>query len=131
MEKLNNIFAYIIGNLRYQAYYSKHFKWLLRDIIVEQIDWRIKIMKAQCFKEGSCIKCGCTTTQLQMANKNCDGLCYPPMMGKKYWENFCRGRKVKIGRHYWHKIVIAKGDDVAMIKVYRNDVRVHVKTFEL
>ena len=88
MKKINNIFAYIIGYYRYNLFYSKHFKFLIRTHIRQQIEWRISIMNIECFESGSCVKCGCDTTALQMANKTCGGFCYPKMMNKKQWEEF-------------------------------------------
>lgn len=84
---LRNILAYITGNLRYSVYYSK-YKGLLREHIIEQIDFRIKVMDSVCYEEGSCKLCGCTTTKLQMANKSCDKPCYPTMMNRKHWRLF-------------------------------------------
>lgn len=57
----------------------------MRNHIREQIEYRIKVMNPECRNSGSCIKCGCMTTALQMCNKSCEGLCYPPMMNKYYW----------------------------------------------
>ena len=88
MELLNNIKAYITGNYRYTFYYSKHFKFVIRKHIMEQIQWRIMAMDRKCFTAGSCQECGCLTTALQMANKACNKPCYPKMMGKKDWRNF-------------------------------------------
>lgn len=82
----NDIISYIQGNLRYKAYYSKNFKWLIRDHIREQIDFRIKVMDKECYDNGSCKLCGCSTTALQMADKACDKPCYPPMMCKTKWD---------------------------------------------
>jgi hypothetical protein len=83
---LQNILAYNIGWFRYNLYYSKHFKFLIRKHILEQIDVRIESMRAECFYSGSCIMCGCTTTALQMANKACEGDCYPKMMSRRKWK---------------------------------------------
>gem|GEM_PF-4437539 len=43
-------------------------------------------MDKQCYNDGSCKECGCRTTALQMANKACDGFCYPKMLNKKDWQ---------------------------------------------
>lgn len=94
---LADVIHYIIGNYRYKLYYStckgaycmkpkKHV--LMRQHVYEQIQYRIKVMNPTCFNKGECIKCGCTTTALQMANKRCDGICYPSMMNKEEWERF-------------------------------------------
>lgn len=83
---IKNIVAYITGNLRYQLYYSD-FKFLIRKHIREQIDWRIEIMDKECFNNGSCTICGCSTTALQMANKACDKPCYPKMMNRRQWKS--------------------------------------------
>jgi hypothetical protein len=84
---LKNIYYYIQGNLRYRMYYSKYYKFLIRSHIKEQIEVRINSMNKSCYRLGSCIKCGCTTTQLQMCNKPCEGLCYPKMLSRFYWED--------------------------------------------
>lgn len=87
--KLNfkNIIAYMQGNFRYRLYYSK-CNFLIPLYIREQIDSRIESMKVECYNDGSCIKCGCRTTHLQMANKKCEGDCYPKMLSKKQWSYF-------------------------------------------
>ena len=46
-------------------------------------------MDPQCLAQGSCKMCGCDTTALQMADKQCDKPCYPPMYDKKTW-NTCK-----------------------------------------
>ena len=80
-----NWWSYIQGKLRYKAYYSKNYKWLIRNHIFEQILWRISIMDKECFSNGACKMCGCDTTALQMANKACPKPCYPKMMNKFEW----------------------------------------------
>jgi hypothetical protein len=42
-------------------------------------------MNMLCYTKGSCVACGCTTTELQMCNRACDKDCYPPMVNKKTW----------------------------------------------
>lgn len=88
MKKINNIFAYVLGYYRYHLFYSNHFKFLIRKHIFEQIEWRIYVMDDDCYMQGSCKKCGCDTTALQMANKACEKPCYPKMMSKKEWKKF-------------------------------------------
>lgn len=105
--KISDIYHYIIGNWRYYLYYSPFFKSLLRPHIKEQYEYRLNLMDKQCYSQGSCKMCGCTTTKLQMANKSCDKPCYPPMLSKKNWKKYkkgewyviCKGKKFEI-----HKI---------------------------
>ena len=85
MKVINNIKHYVIGWFRYHLYYSS-FHGLIRKHIREQIDARINSMNEECYLTGSCIKCGCATTALQMASKSCEGDCYPPLMSKKSWD---------------------------------------------
>ena len=96
MEKekvtLKNIIAYLQGNFRYRIFYSRYFHWLMREHIREQIEYRIHSMNRECFERGSCIKCGCQTTHLQMANKACKGDCYPSMIDKYTWDRLQRYR---------------------------------------
>ena len=98
-----DVWHYILGNYRYYFWYGGKLSrkyalvaWLrkrmIRKHIKEQIEWRIKWMNPICYEQGSCVKCGCETTELQMANKSCDMLCYPPMMNKTEWEKFKNGK---------------------------------------
>ncbi len=99
-KSIKNIISYFVGNFRYKLYYSK-YSFLIRDHIKEQIDYRIEVMDRDCYNQGSCIMCGCSTTALQMADKACDKPCYPPMVKKKYWlkeKNNVLGRKNKVYR---------------------------------
>ena len=52
-------------------------------------------MNKECYNQGSCIKCGCKTTHLQMSNKACKGLCYPSMMNKRKW-NLLKNKKIVV-----------------------------------
>lgn len=79
-----NIKAFFQGKLRYKIYYSI-FAFLLLPHIREQIYCRIDSMDKQCYEEGQCKMCGCQTTALQMANKECDKPCYPRMLSRKDW----------------------------------------------
>ena len=89
-----NIFSYFIGNFRMELYYSKFFGFLMRKRIREQIKVRINSMEPKCYLEGACIKCGCSTPALQMADKQCDGLCYPAMLNKVQWAHIYKKRKL-------------------------------------
>lgn len=84
---LKKINSYIVGMTRYHLYYSKG-KFLLPLHIVEQFEFRVKVMNRECYESGSCISCGCQTTALQFANKTCDNVCYPVMMGRSDWNKF-------------------------------------------
>jgi len=98
---IGNIWYYIQGNIRYRLYYSK-FSWMISDYIREQIIFRINSMNRQCYERGSCVVCGCTTTQLQMSNKACDGNCYPKMFSKGEWDKLkFRDSIYTIGRNHW------------------------------
>lgn len=88
---IKNIYAYLQGTFRYKLYYSSFFKFLIRTHILEQIDSRILSMDRECFSAGQCKLCGCNTTALQMANKTCDGNCYPEMLSKKDWHSMKAG----------------------------------------
>jgi len=81
---MNKVFDYLIGNYRYILFYSP-LKFLIRKHIREQIAYRINSMDILCYTKGSCIACGCTTTELQMCNRACDKDCYPAMVDKKTW----------------------------------------------
>ena len=109
--KLKDVWHYIQGHVRYFFYYWKNnyffnkkwIRWifliplqkLLPLHIREQITIRINSMNQQCYLNGSCKMCGCKTTHLQMANKACEGLCYPQMQTKKNW-NLLKNKKIVI-----------------------------------
>jgi len=100
MKKVKNIIAYIQGNIRYKLYYSK-FCWLIPGYVRKQILARIYSMKQECFTQGSCIECGCRTTHLQMANKACEGNCYPIMVNKSKFEYMQKGNILAIKNSFW------------------------------
>ena len=85
---IKNVFAYLQGNIRYFLYYRPSLQFLIPLHIREQIECRINSMNKECYQCGSCIKCGCKTTALQMANKPCEGNCYPKMVNRKTWKFF-------------------------------------------
>lgn len=99
-----NIVAYIQGNVRYKLYYSK-WNFLIRTHIREQIAVRIRSMDFQCFEEGQCKMCGCTTTALQMANKPCDKPCYPRMLSKTEWWLLKKKGEIAVDNVYWQYII--------------------------
>lgn len=90
-QPLISIWYYIQGNYRYKVYYSKWRKFLMRKHIIQQIVFRMRVMNSECYNRGSCIKCGCMTTQLQMCDKPCEGLEYPPMLSRTEWSKFVMG----------------------------------------
>ena len=90
-HKLKDILYYLQGNIRYQIFYSI-FARLIRAHINDQIVVRINSMNPKCYDTGSCVKCGCNTTHLQMCNKACEGNCYPAMLTKVQWEHVASGK---------------------------------------
>lgn len=84
--KISDIFAYLLGNYRLWIY--NNCKFLLRSHIIEQYEWRLTKMNPECYTSGSCVKCGCDTPALQMANKACKGGCYFEIYSKKKWKAF-------------------------------------------
>ena len=91
---IKNIIAYITGNLRYYLFTHRRLSFLIPTHIKEQIEMRIKEMDQECYKQGSCIICGCQTPHLQMANKACDKPCYPAIMNRKDWSRFKKNSPV-------------------------------------
>ncbi len=102
---------FLQGNIRYKIYYSP-LRCFIRKHVLQQINFRIKVMKKECYASGSCVECGCKTTALQMCSKACEGGCYPPMMNKKDWGEFispsCR-RWIKGFRIRYQAPVYLKG----------------------
>ena len=111
--------AYLQGNLRYKLWYSKYLKWIIRKHIREQIEFRIDFMKPDCYNNGVCLICQCTTTALQMANKACDAPCYPEMMVKRDWNIFKEGHVVFDNKGRWSLRNSKKDGDY--IVFYSND----------
>ena len=83
-----NIKSYIQGKFRYELFYSKYLKGMIRIHIFEQITYRIFVMDKECLQKGECKLCGCETTALQMADKACDKPCYPEMMKQEVWKAY-------------------------------------------
>lgn len=94
MKLLKNIYHFSVGTARYKLYYSR-YSWLIRKHIAQQIEYRISIMDKECYENGSCKMCGCRTTALQMADKQCPKPCYPKMMNKKEWNQYCKTKGLK------------------------------------
>ena len=86
-------FYYVQGHIRYKLYYQ--YSFLMRKHIKEQIAMRINMMNKECYSRGTCVKCGCKTTHLQMANKICEGDCYPRFFSKAEW------KKLKCKNCFW------------------------------
>lgn len=95
-----NIKAYIQGHVREKLFYSKRWSWLLPLHIFEQINYRIFVMNKTCYVNGECIHCGCATPVLQMANKTCEGKCYPIMMDETDWHIYKREYNIEF--KYWN-----------------------------
>ena len=92
---MNNIKAYIQGNIRY-AFYNTNMDWIIRKHIREQITYRLLVMDRECYDEGSCKICGCMVPALQMADKSCPKPCYPKMMNKEQWEKYKKDNYIVI-----------------------------------
>lgn len=102
IKNLKNVWNYIVGNYRFYIYNTLLSKYLLRKHIREQYEWRLFAMKPDCYNNGACIACGCTTPNLQMASKGCEEDCYPPMMSKTAWQIFKHAHiAVFVKGHYW------------------------------
>ena len=89
-----NVKAYIQGNLRMFFYYNPILRFLLPLHIYEQINYRLFVMDKECYTNGACLKCGCATPALQMADKKCLGDCYPEMMDASKWTNHKKYNKI-------------------------------------
>lgn len=87
-KKINNVISYLVGNYRYFIYHKPKLRFLIRTHIQEQYKLRVKLMNPECYKQGSCVACGCVTTKLQFANKSCDRGCYPKMLDRTTWDMF-------------------------------------------
>jgi hypothetical protein len=84
---LENIYAFFEGWLRWILWVNpKVRKLLMRNHIIEQIQYRMNSINSECYKNGSCIHCGCMIPQLLMSSKSCGGDCYPTLKNKKNWK---------------------------------------------
>lgn len=97
-RNVSDVWHYLVGHYRYWLWYTVNKDTsikpkLMRQHIWEQINYRISQMNPKCYAAGSCERCGCNTTELQMASKTCEGLEYPPMINKNSWD------KYKIGKY--------------------------------
>lgn len=97
---LVNIKSYFQGHIRQWLFYSKYFNWLLSLHIFEQINYRIFVMNKDCYTNGECVQCGCPTPALQMADKTCEGICYPVMMDETDWVIYKRDYGIEF--RYWN-----------------------------
>ena len=115
-----NIIPFFQGWYRYKIYYSSGpLRFLMRSHIRSQIDVRIESMDRECYNSGACKKCGCTTTALQMANKSCEGFCYPSIMNKSQWEYAVKNARIlKDNKNgiYWKLTNVSKFED-GMFKI--------------
>lgn len=66
----------------YIDYIYWNYSYLLHPIDKLQLEFRHKVMRKECYDNGTCIKCGCTTTALQGAKKSCKGNCYPKWINR-------------------------------------------------
>jgi len=96
----SNVKAYIQGHLREKLYYSQKWNWLMPLHIYEQISYRLFVMNPECYSNGECVHCGCTTPALQMADKTCEGLCYPIMLDATDWHIYKREYNIEF--RYWN-----------------------------
>lgn len=86
---ISEIVDWFRAYFRFYCYYHKNFTFLLRPYIREQIDFRIDVMMDKdCYNLGYCKVCGCETPALQMADKPCEGNCYPKIVNRQDWEFF-------------------------------------------
>jgi len=76
----------------------------MRQHIWEQIKWRIEVMDRECYNDGACKICGCSTTALQMCDKACDKPCYPSMMDEYRWKKFNKEGHSIMSEGYWWSI---------------------------
>lgn len=84
MKKIRD---FIEGTLRYELYYrfDGKLRFLIRQHIREQFEYRLTVMDKECLSKGECKLCGCNTTALQFASRACDKPCYQSMVTKKVW----------------------------------------------
>lgn len=126
-HKFSDSINYFHSQYRYYIYY--HPQWqLMRFHIREQIDFRIQVMNRQCYSQGSCIHCGCTTTALQMSNRTCEGKEYPPILSKRLWQLFSEGRcgvNSKNSPTTWRMVVTKSISTLIVTDYTTKDKKIH------
>lgn len=121
-KTVKNIYSYFQGWFRYSLYYSKYLHILLPKYLKEQIFKRINSVEynsPECLSSGSCIKCGCKTTALQMANKACEGKCYPRMLSKKEYEEFSNLGVITIDNQIWERRYVHDKNISTMTEIFK------------
>lgn len=84
LEQFIDVWHCLYGTyIDYLYYKGRH---LLHPTDVLQLEFRHKVMNQECKANGTCVKCGCTTTALQSAKKSCKGLCYPYWIEREKFE---------------------------------------------
>ena len=126
---LKNIQSYLVGYTRYYIYYSRYKKFI-RKHILEQINYRIAVMNKECYNNGSCIKCGCQTTALQMCKKACLGNCYPKMMNRKDWIIFKNTNDMDIWENKDIDLGTLKPGEKVTITFKRTHAEHEIESFE-
>jgi len=94
--KIRYVWDFIVGEYRMyltKPYYKNGFIALrhpekVRKHIAEQFIWRLEKTDEKCKRDFSCKHCGCSVPNLQFANRECEGGCYPKMMNQKEWEKY-------------------------------------------
>lgn len=116
----SNIRAFIQGHLVYYLYYSM-FDFLIPNYIKEQIEVRISSMNVDCYLTGSCVACGCKTTQLQMSRRACSNFCYPRFLGKDTWKWLKEGNKIVSQNIIW-SLDLDKKVFIKELKIENNEL---------
>lgn len=122
---IRDAWAYITGKLRYTLYNSQ-LRFLLPLNICLQYEFRLKIMRSKCYKQGCCEVCGCDVPDLQMAARSCEGNCYPPFMKPAQFSMFLAGGSVEVKGHKW-KMEFEFHTIPAEVRIFKDDEKVHVR----
>lgn len=86
---LKNIGYYFQGTGR--KWLLDNFPGLIEPHIQEQFEYRINLIgkkSPKCLTENNCVICGCSTLEMAISDKICEGDCYPEMMDSETWEKF-------------------------------------------
>lgn len=79
---VRNIFWYLQGHTRYRLCNTPILKYIVPKYLRDQISIRENSVHEICQSIGTCKECGCNLPQLQYADKECYGWCYPPMLNR-------------------------------------------------
>lgn len=117
---LSNVWAYLTGNIRFWLSRHRATRWMVGEMTILQIIFRLFMMDDECYDNGQCKECGCKTINLQFASKRCKGDCYPELMRGRKFIKFLNGKVTKVGKNVWKLDVKNEGENSKRFTLHMN-----------